>query len=468
MARALVALAASVVALLAVTAALGPAAVAAKSAAEWTDRRIYQVLTDRFARPASETSSCNFNAYCGGTFAGLMDHLDYIAGMGFNAIWISPVPVNYAEGYHGYWATDFFKINPHFGTAAELQALVAKAHSMGIWMMIDIVVNHVGPVGTSYAQVQPFNESSHYHRDCQVTQYVCNTQEVHDCRLADLPDLNQTVPFVQEQLTKYVKWLLSEFNFDGIRADTVMYIQQSYWANLQTAAGTFIAGEVWSDFQCNQVYTQYGIDATLNYPMYYAIRSGYQQKQSLYNIGEAWRQQTTLKNPEWEVNFIDNHDNDRWLQMSGTTVAGYQAGLAYLFFMEGIPCVYYGTEQLFRGTVSDNSNRQPMWPTNYNTGTEMYAFLKNLSAAHAKFQPWTTKYLERWRDESVYCFVRGSLMVCTSNTVGQSQTRTIPNLPFAGKRVCHWLDQSAPCVAGEATMTITIPASGAPLLLYAE
>lgn len=441
---------------------------AAKTPQEWTQRRIYQVLTDRFARPSNETASCNFNEYCGGTFNAMADKLDYIAGMGFNAIWISPVVVNYPGGYHGYWATNFFKVNPHFGTEADLKAFVAKAQSMNIWIMIDIVVNHVGPVGMDFSQVYPFNQSSHYHQDCAVTQYQCNSEMVHHCRLANLPDLNQQNPFVQQQLQKYVLWLLSEFGFDGIRADTVMYIEQSYWAGLQSAANTFIAGEVWSDFSCNQIYTNYGVDATLNYPMYYAIRNAYQQKQSLYNLGTAYRQQKTLKNPGWEVNFIDNQDNDRFLQMGGVSDQQYRSALAYMFFMDGIPCVYYGTEDLFKGRVADNSNREPLWTTNYNTDTYMYGFLKNLSAAHEHFQPWNNQYEERWRDEQVYCFVRGMLLICTSNTPGQSQARTIPNLPFAGKQFCNWMNQGAGCSAGASTMDIIVPASGEPLILYGK
>lgn len=440
----------------------------AKSPSLWAQRRIYQVLTDRFARPASDTSSCNFNLYCGGTFAALGDHLDYIAGMGFNAIWISPVVVNYPQGYHGYWATNFFAINPHFGSAEDLQNFVAKAHALDIWIMVDIVVNHAGPVGTDYSQVYPFNQSSHYHQDCQVNNYQCQTEEVYNCRLADLPDLNQSVPFVREQLAKYVVWLLNDFGFDGIRMDTVMYIEKSYWASLQQDAATYIVGEVWNSFYCNLVYTQGGIDATLNYPLYDVIRQGFQSSGSLYNLGERWREQQQYAHPGWEVNFVDNHDNDRFLQYGGTTIPAYQSALAYMFFMEGIPCIYYGTEQLFKGTVSDNSNRQPMWPTGYDTSTDMYAFLKNLSAAHARFQPWAHGFNERWRDQQMYCYYRGDLFVCVSNTVGGSQTRVIPNLPFEGRQVCNWLDQSAPCLQGSSTMTITVPASGYPLVWYAQ
>jgi alpha-amylase len=180
-----------------------------KTAAEWQGRRIYQIVTDRFG---GSTQPCNpaDEVYCGGTFNGIREHLDYITGMGFNAIWISPVIVNTPGGYHGYWAKDFFAVNPHFGTVGDLQALVAACHSRGVWVMIDVVINHVGPVGDDFSSISPFNSSSHYHTDCAVTQYVCNTEMVWECRLASLPDLNQANPYVMQQLTNYVEWLMDD------------------------------------------------------------------------------------------------------------------------------------------------------------------------------------------------------------------------------------------------------------------
>jgi alpha-amylase len=447
--------------------ALLAAPCAARSPQDWMSRRIYQVLTDRFARPSSSTGACDVNLYCGGTFGAMTEHLDYIAGMGFNAIWISPVVVNYPQGYHGYWATDFFNINPHFGGAAELKAFVAAAHALDIWVMLDIVANHVGPVGEDYSTVVPFNSSEYYHKKCAVTSYVCESEEVQVCRLADLPDLNQDHEFVKKQLAASFQWLLTDFAFDGIRADTIMYIVNSYWNDLQNQLGTYIVGEVWADFACNLAYAENAIDATLNYPLYYAIRSGYQSGQSLNTIGDAWRQQQQLPEPQWEVNFIDNHDNDRFLQAPGATVPGYKCALAYLFFADGIPCVYYGTEQLYNGTVSDNTNREPLWLSGYNVSTDMYSFLKKLSAAHQTLQPWNYELLERWRDDTIYCLVRGALLLCGSNTPGTAQTRTIPNLPFEGYTMCDWMDASQPCVQGASTMTVTTPTNGNPLLWYA-
>lgn len=118
---------------------------------QWKQRTVYQLLTDRFATTNGGGSCSNLSDYCGGTFKGVENHLDYISGMGFDAIWISPVVENYDKGYHGYWATNWEKINSHFGTEDELKSLVQAAHDKGIWVMVDVVANHVGPVGDDFS-----------------------------------------------------------------------------------------------------------------------------------------------------------------------------------------------------------------------------------------------------------------------------------------------------------------------------
>lgn len=129
-----------IIAALALSLALCQSASAA-SATDWRRRSIYQVLTDRFARTdGSTTATCNTGdgQYCGGSFQGITNHLDYIQGMGFDAVWISPItaqidgPTAYGYPYHGYWQKDLYSINSHFGTAADLKALSAALHSRGM------------------------------------------------------------------------------------------------------------------------------------------------------------------------------------------------------------------------------------------------------------------------------------------------------------------------------------------------
>lgn len=133
----------------------------------WKQRSVYQVLTDRFARTDGSTQSCNnLSNYCGGTFQGLENQLDYIKGMGFDAIWISPPIDNTDGGYHGYWARNWYETNSNFGSQDDLKNLVKAAHDKDIWVMVDVVGNHVAPIGQDFGQISPFNQSYHYHNDC--------------------------------------------------------------------------------------------------------------------------------------------------------------------------------------------------------------------------------------------------------------------------------------------------------------
>ena len=153
----------------------------AASAAQWRERSIYQILTDRFARTdGSTTAPCNTadRVYCGGTFKGIQDHLDYIQGMGFDAIWISPVTAQlrgetaYGYAYHGYWQRDLYEINSNFGTAEDLKDLSDALHKRGMLLMVDVVVNHNGargpPKSIDFSVFNPFDDEKYYHPYCLI------------------------------------------------------------------------------------------------------------------------------------------------------------------------------------------------------------------------------------------------------------------------------------------------------------
>ena len=511
-----------------------------KTPTQWRGRKIYQVLTDRFATDSSSActsiQTCNVNVYLGGTYKAMTQRLDYISNMGFDAIWITPIVKNIdnAGAYHGYWAADFFDVNENFGTSGDLTTFVEECHKRNIWVMLDFVVNHVGPVGTDYSQIITFPNASCYHTPCQVTQYDCFTQEVLHCRLADLPDLNQDIPAVKDTLINAILDASAKYGFDGLRADTVMYINKMFWVDLTNSLGAaspnvagngasevFITGEVYSSYQCNQEYLEAGaVSSTLNYPLFFTIRSVFRgfvgQLGSMYSLGSTWRQQLGFPQPNWQVNFVDNHDNDRWLQFLGdakltgkeledarsNALINYRSAIAYMYFTNGIPCVYYGTEQLMTGDVAQNTNREPLWITNYANSSAKFVpffyqlnrFFDQMVAAEGANVPnaGTNASIveERWMDATMYCLQRPGMpmLLCVSNNPTVAQTRTIPNLAFQGKSVCTWylpgageaIIERAPssrgewkegihygdCVPGSSTMTITVAAGQSPLILF--
>lgn len=417
----------------------------AADANSWRSRSIYQVLTDRFARTDGSQNACgDFHNYCGGTFVGIKNKLDYIASMGFDAIWISPVVKNYDGGYHGYWATDLYQINEKFGTAQELKDLVNAAHAKGMYVMVDVVANHVGPVVMDFSKIHPFNDASHYHDRCQITDWN-NQQQVEYCRLADLPDLNQDNQYVKQTLLDWIKNLVKEYGFDGIRIDTVPEVHPTFWVDFAKAAGVYQVGEV---FNGNPSYVgnyQNYLDGVLNYPLYYQIKNQFGGRSSMYNFrGYYQSMDSNFKNQDLLGNFVDNHDNARYLNQYSDR-RNFKAALAFALSVRGIPMTYYGSEQFFNGG-GDPYNREPLWTTGFGK-TELVDFLKVINEARKSSKWYSQSQIERYVDDSFYAFSRGTTFFAFTNQPDQQQTRTITYHPYSeGQMICNIFNPTQDCV----------------------
>lgn len=108
--------------------------------------------------------------------------------------------------------------------------------------MVDVVANHVAPIGTDYSQIYPLNKAEHYHTDCQIQDWNDQAQ-VEYCRLADLPDLDQDNTYVRSYLKNWVKNLVEQYDFDGIRIDTIPEVGKDFWGEYGQSAGVFQMGE---------------------------------------------------------------------------------------------------------------------------------------------------------------------------------------------------------------------------------
>eukprot|EP00826_Nyctotherus_ovalis_P038421 TRINITY_DN359_c0_g1_i12.p1 TRINITY_DN359_c0_g1~~TRINITY_DN359_c0_g1_i12.p1 ORF type:complete len:271 (-),score=41.57 TRINITY_DN359_c0_g1_i12:71-883(-) len=239
----------------------------AKTKEEWKTRTVYQLLTDRFYRDNDDRSSCgNLRKHCGGTFKGITKQLSYIKGMGFDAIWISPIPINQGDDYHGYAFIDMYKINPHFGTDEDLKELIRQCHKQDIWVMVDVVANHVACIGEDYGRIHPFNKREHYHNPCQIdfNRMWQDKYMRENCRLFCLPDLDQSNPYVRSELKRWVRYIIDTYGFDGIRIDTVAHVPLDFWKEFADAAGVYQVGEVLhGDVRIVAEYQQ-SLDALLN------------------------------------------------------------------------------------------------------------------------------------------------------------------------------------------------------------
>lgn len=212
---------------------------------DWDESVIYFMVTDRFfdgnesnntASGAKTYGKDNAGLYHGGDFAGITQKLDYLEDLGINTIWITPIVENipgvtvtdtgkedvpYNAAYHGYWASDFTKLNPTLGTEEEFQTLIDQAHNRGIRIMVDIVVNHAG-YDTKFGDMIRSEDD------------VVSGSDQKDS-LSDLPDFKTEDPAVSEQLVKWQTQWVKDFGIDYFRVDTVKHVENDTWAELKNA-----------------------------------------------------------------------------------------------------------------------------------------------------------------------------------------------------------------------------------------
>ena len=404
-----------------------------KTKDEWLSRSIYQLLTDRFAR-TSDTGTCNLGRYCGGNFQGIINKLDYIKGMGFDAIWISPIIKNTDNSYHGYHLTDLYTINSHFGSESDFKALITACHNKDIWVMVDVVANHVGPVGTDYSKINPFNLAEHYHDYCDISDWN-NQWQIENCRLSGLPDLKQENTWVAQTLCNWIKDLVSKYNIDGLRIDTIMEVPKTFWDSFRSAAGVFQIGEAFKGDIAYVADYQNHLDSVFNYPLYYVIQNSFCG--SFTNLEDYWfNKRSKYPAPKYVATFVENHDNPRFLNRCNHQ-GKFTNAVVFSLLWEGIPVFYYGGEQYFSGGADPN-NREALWNTNYNTGTELYRILGITNKLRKSKSIWNQSIVQRYSDDNFYAFTRGDVLACFSNA--DYFTRTITYHSFKdGDKLCNVL-----------------------------
>lgn len=362
---------------------------------DWRDITIYQIVTDRWddGDSANNTLNTTYNPSAGdrthgGDFKGIQRRLTYLEGLGVNAIWISPIPLNAYGEYHGYAARDFTQVDPHWGTLADLQALVASCHARGIRVILDVVCNHGGNLfndnpylappasytltyrDPSRTHAAPFNSTAYWHAQGSIGNWTDPEQILGE--LFGLDDLKTEDPYVRNQLINIWSNWISWTDADGFRIDTVKHVETEFWQvwtpavrNHAASIGKtnfFTFGEVFegSEWKCG-LYTgtmaggAFALDSVLDYPQYYRTNSVFATAsagaQSLVDHYAALPTYYDAAARYRLVTFLDNHDNPRFLSSSlaNNRIARLHSALVYQLTSYGVPCIYYGTEQYFNG-----------------------------------------------------------------------------------------------------------------------
>ncbi len=348
----------------------------------WQDEVIYFIIPDRF-KNGDKTNDFDYDpdslrGYHGGDLQGIIDELDYIESLGATAIWMTPVVENQTGGYHGYWATDFYKMDKRLGSLEKLKELVDRAQARGMKVILDVVVNHTG---YTHPWLTDPAKASWFHPEAGISDWN-NQLQIENGWLAGLPDLDQDNPEVAQYLIDYARWWIEQTGVDGFRLDTVRHVPKEFWRRFskemkQTKPGFFLLGEVWNkDISYIAEDQATGIDAMVDFANYYAMKDVFGKGRpvgQLLSLWEAKRQR--LSDASLSGLFIDNHDVPRFVTDNPPEgPVKLRLAAAYIMTTPGIPIIYYGTEVGMKGG-NDPSNRQSM---KFGDNPELLAYFQTL------------------------------------------------------------------------------------------
>jgi glycosidase len=324
----------------------------------------------------------------GGDIRGIINHLDYIEDMGFTSLWPSPLLINDMpkESYHGYAITDFYKVDPRFGTLEEYIELSEKAQKRGIKLIMDQVNNHCG-LAHWWMQDLPFRNWINYQQAFEEGKEITVTnhrrtvnQDIYasdsDRELMDngwfvpsMPDLNQENPFLALYIIQNSLWWVETLSLGGIRQDTYPYPDKDFmaqWAKrIMTEYPNFsIVGEEWSYNPLVVGYWQRGANNSDGYKSYLRSSMDFPMQQTLINalneeenwdkglitLYEGLANDFHYASPKDMMLFGDNHDLDRIYTQLNKDETLTRMALAFILIAPRIPQVYYGTEILMENS----------------------------------------------------------------------------------------------------------------------
>jgi len=421
-----------------------PTALASKER-KMQDEVIYMIMVDRFNNgDASNDQDANINdplAYHGGDFKGITEKLDYIKEMGFTAIWLTPIFENMDKGYHGYWIKDFYQTNTYFGSIEEFKTLVEEAHKRDIKVILDFVVNHVGP---KHDWLNDPTKHDWFHDNKSISNWN-DQEEVETGWLYDLPDLDQENPEVSKYLLDAAKWWIQETDIDGYRLDTVKHVPKEFWNDFSREVKSvkdsfFLIGEVWHDNP--NVIVEYqgtGIDGFMDFSQNASLRTAFEKSnQSLgWLFSNNERNNNLFDRPELLGQFIDNHDMQRFtnlaIQNNQDPINQLKLGLTYMYTAPGIPIIYYGTEIALDGG-NDPDNRRMM---DFNADDELIEYLKKIGAVRQQQLSLTRGDMELLVDDTGFTvykrtYADESVVVAINNT-SESQSLVLGEEIDTGK-----------------------------------
>lgn len=475
---------------------------------DWDEAVIYFAVTDRFFDGNTSNNDAygvkDYNtgdkggsSYHGGDFAGLTQKLDYLKDLGVNTIWITPIVENITSdqhdadtdtatyGYHGYWASNFTKLNKHLGTEEEFAALIEAAHSRGMKLMVDVVLNHAGYGTENYFNNILKDEDGNTIKMLRDSSNTVSGDDKQDA-LSDLPDFVTEDAEVRNQLIKWQTDWMEKYKIDYYRVDTVKHVDSTTWSAFKNSLT-----KVNPDFKMIGEYSGAGyantagelgtgsMDALLDFDFNDFAKDFVGGKISTVE-NSLLKRNAALNNTATMGNFLNNHDDDT-LQELLVKKSGIPEEEAYNLMKvaatlqitaKGQPIIYYGDE-LGQAGANDwpyQTNRRDFdWKglevqkTDSNSIYNHYKTMLSIRNAYTDVFARGSRTSVVSSDETGYDVIArsyGDTTLYVGMNIKEKATEvTIPVSAEAGSKMENLYDGNEYTVSADKTVTVTIPAA---------
>ena len=356
---------------------------------------LYLIMPDRFAngdptndqiamRTEYKVDRNDPNARHGGDLKGISDRLGYLADLGVTAIWLNPVLENDMKGgsYHGYATTDYYRVDPRFGSNEEYKNLISATHEKGMKVVMDMIFNHCGsdhPWLTEVPSPDWFNNLEEYVQTSHMKEMYFDpyASEYDKSKMVDgwfvptMPDLNQRNRHVAKYLIQNSIWWIEYSGVDGIRQDTYPYADYDMMVEwIEAVEKEYphynIVGEAWLNNPIGTAFWQKGsplnpndtqLKSVMDFRFMGLSHSAFFEETTEWNGGlhgiyDHMTYDFIYPDIYNVLRFLDNHDTDRFLKEYPQELSGWKQAVTFLLTMPGTPQIYYGTELLMHGNKS--------------------------------------------------------------------------------------------------------------------
>lgn len=458
---------------------------------DWDEAVVYFMMTDRFfdgnesnnTASGTDTYGDNPGLYHGGDFAGVTAKLDYLQDLGVNTIWLTPIVKNiagvtvtdegsedvpYNAAYHGYWASDFTKLNPTMGTIEEFKTMISEAHKRGMRIMVDIVVNHAG-YGTESTFADMLRDKSVSEGDIKSWQ-------------SGLPDFATEKAEVRAKLVEWQTSWMKDYGVDYFRVDTVKHVDSTTWAALKNSTTEVnpsfkMIGEYYgAGYASNGSTLGSGqMDADLDFDFNDQATSFVSSNISSVEKFLSARN-SALNNAYMTGQFLSSHDEDGFKAslMNGKKYTEDEATSAALvaatlqLTAKGIPVIYYGEEVGLSGlnNYPYQTNRYDMdfsKATKDNVTYQHYKNLLSIRNAYTDVFARGSRTVVASSDEEGYDVVSrsygGTTLYVGMNIKDTAKEVKVPVSLAAGTEVKDLYSGATYTVGSDKTVAVTIPAA---------